>query len=162
MGHQASYLTSLGFSAIIVGTSLAVQWLRLPCRGLSLFSRQVISDSLQPHGLQHTRLPCPSPSPGVCPSSCPLNWWCHPTISSSVIHFSCLQSFPGIRVFSNGSVLRIRWPRYWSFSISPSNDYSGLISCRIDWFDLLAVQGTLKSLLQHHSLKASVLWCSAF
>ena len=71
--------------------------------------------------------------------------------------------FPSIRVFSNESVLRIRWPKYWSFSfsISPSNEYSGLISLRIDWFDLLAVQGTLKSLLQHQSLKASILWCSA-
>ena len=72
--------------------------------------------------------------------------------------------FPSIRVFSNESALCIRWPKYWSFSfnISPSNEYSRLISFRIDWFDLLAVQGTLKSLFQHHSLKASVLWCSAF
>ena len=72
--------------------------------------------------------------------------------------------FPGVRVFSNESVLRIRWPKYWSFSfsISPSNDYSGLISFRMDWLDLLAVQGTLKSLLQHHSSKASILKCSAF
>ena len=70
--------------------------------------------------------------------------------------------FPQIRVFSNEPVLHIRWPKYWSISISPSNDYSGLISFRIDWFDLLAVQGTLKSLLQHHSSKASILWCSAF
>ena len=72
--------------------------------------------------------------------------------------------FPSIRVFSNESVLRIRWPEYWSFSlsISPSNEYSGLISFRMDWLDLLAVQGTLKSLLQHHSSKASVLWCLAF
>ena len=70
--------------------------------------------------------------------------------------------FPSIRVFSNVSVLRIRWPKYWSFSISPSNEYSGLISFRIDWLDLLAVQGTLKSLLQHHSSKASILWRLAF
>ena len=70
--------------------------------------------------------------------------------------------FPSIRVFTNESVLHIRWPKYWSFSICPSNDYSGLISFRMDWLDLLAVQGTLKSLLQHHSLKASILWCSAF
>ena len=69
--------------------------------------------------------------------------------------------FPSIRVFSNESALCIRWPKYWSFSISPSNDYSGLISFRIDWFELLAVQGTLKSLLQHHSSKASILRCSA-
>ena len=70
--------------------------------------------------------------------------------------------FPSIRVFSNESALHIRWPKYWSFSISPSNEYSGLISFRIYWFDLLAVQGTLKSLLQHHSLKASIIWQSAF
>ena len=70
--------------------------------------------------------------------------------------------FPRIRVFSKDSVIRIKWPKYWSFSISPSNEYSGFISFRMDWFDLLAVQGTLKSLLQHHSQKASVLWCSAF
>ena len=72
--------------------------------------------------------------------------------------------FPSIRVFSNESALPIRWPKYWSFSfnISPSNEYSGLISLRIDWLDLLAVQGTLKSLLQHHSSKASILWHSAF
>ena len=70
--------------------------------------------------------------------------------------------FPGIRVFSSESALHIRWPKYWSFSISPSNEYSGLISFRMDWFDLLAVQETLKSLLQHHNMKASVLWYSAF
>ena len=82
---------------------------------------------------------------------------CHPLLLLPSI-------FPSIRVFSNESVLHIRWPKYWSFSfsISPSNEYSGLISSRIDWFDLLALQGTLKSLLQHHSLKASILWCSAF
>ena len=72
------------------------------------------------------------------------------------------STFPSIRVFANQSVLHIRWPKYWSFSISPSNEYSGLISFRIDWLDLLAVQGTLKSLLQHHSSKASILWLSAF
>ena len=80
-------------------------------------------------------------------------------------HLLLLPSiFPSIRVFSNELVLHIRWPKYqsFSFSISPSNEYSGLISFRIDWFDLLAVQGTLKSLLQHHSSKASILWCSAF
>ena len=70
--------------------------------------------------------------------------------------------FPSIRVFSNESALCIRWPKYWRLSISPSYEYSGLISFRIDWFDLLAVQGTLKSLIQHHSSKTSVLWCSAF
>ena len=82
---------------------------------------------------------------------------CHPLLFQPSIN-------PSIRVFSNESVLHIRWPKYWSFSFSfgPSNEYSGLISFRIYWFDLLAVQGTLKSLLQHHSSKASILWCSAF
>ena len=70
--------------------------------------------------------------------------------------------FPSIKVFSSELALHIRWPNYWSFSVSPSNEYSGLISFRIDWFDLLAIQGTLESLLQHHSSKASILWCSAF
>ena len=90
-------------------------------------------------------------------SSCPLGWWCHPTISSSAVPLSSLPSiFPSIRVFSNVSVLHIRWPKYWSFSfnISPSNEQPGLISFRIDWLDLLAVQGTLKSLLQHHTFLA--------
>ena len=98
-------------------------------------------------------------------TSCPLSWWCHPTISSSVVPFSsCLQSFPAIRVLSNESVLRIRWPKYWnfSFSINPFNEYSGCISFRLDWLDLLALQGTLNSLIWHHSSKASVLRCSAF
>ena len=118
------------------------------------FSCSVISDSLWCHGLQHARLPCPSPTPGAFSNSCPSSWWCRPTISSSVVPFSSyLQSFPGSESFSNESVLHNRWPKYWSssFSISPSNEYSGLISFRMDWFDLLAVQGTLKSLLQHHS-----------
>ena len=107
--------------------------------------------------------PCPSSTPGVYSNSCPLSQWCHPTISSCR-PFLPPSIFPSIRVFSNKSVLRIRWPKYWSFTfnISPSNDYSGLISFRMDWLDLLAVQGTLKSLPQHHSSKASILQCSAF
>ena len=120
---------------------------------------------LRPHGLQHARLPCPSPTPGACSSSCPSSQWCHPTISSSVIPLLLPPSIlPSIRVFPNESVLCIRWPEYWSFSssISPSNEYSGLISFRMDWLELLTVQGTLKSLLQHHNSKASILWCSAF
>ena len=116
-----------------------------------------------PHGLQHLRSPCPSPPPRVCPSSCPLNQWCHLAISSSVIPLLFLPSiFPSIRVCSNELALRIRWPKYWNFSISPCNEYSGLISFRIDLFDLLAVQGTLKSLLQHHNSKTSILQHSAF
>ena len=108
------------------------------------------------------RPPCLSPTPGVYSNSCPLSQWCHPTISSSVTPFSfCL---PSIRVFSSESVLCTRYPKYWSFSfsISPSNEHPGLIFFSMDWLDLLAVQGTLKSLLQHHSSKASILWRSAF
>ena len=122
-----------------------------------------MSDSLCPHGLKHSRPPRPSLSPRVCSNSCPLSQWYCLTISSSTALFSFFHSvFPSIRVFSSESALHIRWPKYWSFSISPSNKYSGLISFRIDWFDLLAVQGTLKSLLQHYSLKAPILWRSSF
>ena len=125
-----------------------------------------MSDSLQPHGLQHTRLPWPSPTPGACSNSCPSSQWGHPTISSSVVPFSSyLQSFPASESF----LMRL-WlfapgcQKTWSFSfiISPSSEYSGLISFKVDWFDLLAVQGTFSSLLQHHSSKASVLWRSIF
>ena len=122
------------------------------------FSRSVVSDSLRPHESQHARPPCPSPTPEVHPNSRPSSRWCHPAISSSVFPFSsCLQSFPRCRVFSDESVLCIRWPKYWSFSfnISPSSEHSGLISFRMDWLDLLAVQGTLKSFsnttVQKHS-----------
>ena len=149
-----------------------------------LFSYSVASNYLWPHGLQHPR-PCPSLSPGVCSNSHPLSQWCHPTISSChsllllpsifpifnlpnkiksvtvsiVSPCICHEVMgPSIRVFSSKSALHIRWPKYWSFSlsISLSNEYSGLIYFRMDWFDLLAVQGTLKSLLQHHSSKASI------
>ena len=129
---------------------------------LLLVSRLVMAYSLRPRGLQHTRLPCPSPSPGACSNSCPLSQGCHPTILSSVVPFFCLQSFPASAPFLVNQLFR--WLKYWSFSfnISPSNEYSGLISFRINWFDILAVWGPLKSLLQHHSIKASILWCSVF
>ena len=123
-----------------------------------------MSDSLRPHEPQHVRPPCPLPTPRVYPNPCPMSRWCHPTISSSVVPFSsCPQSFPASES-SNELALHIRWPKYWSFSfsISPSSEYSGLISFRMDWLDLLAVQGTLKSLPQHHHSKASILWHSAF
>ena len=84
------------------------------------FSRSVMSDSLRPHESQHTRPPCPSPTPGVYSNSCPLSQWCHPTISSSVIPFSLPSIFPSIKVFSNESAIHIRWPKYWSFSFSIS------------------------------------------
>ena len=112
----------------------------------------------------NTRLPCPSLTCRVCSDSCRLSQWCHPIISSSFVPFSSCLQYASIRVFSNESVCCIRWPKYWSFSfsISPSNEYSGLISFRINWFDLLAIQGTLKSLLQHHSSKAPILRQSGF
>ena len=125
-----------------------------------------MSDSLQHHKSQHARPPCLSitnswnlPRPmsfeSVMPSSHLII--CHPLLLLPPIPLS-------IRVFSSESILHMRWPKYWSFSfsISPSNEHPGLISFRMDWLDLLAVQGTLESLLQHHSSKASILWCSAF
>ena len=122
------------------------------------FSHSVVSDSLWPHESQHARLLCPSPTLGAYSDSSIVS-----VMPSNHLILCCpllfLPSiFPTIRVFSNELVLRIRWPKYWSFSfsISPSKEYSGLISFRIDWFDLLAIQETLKSLLQHHSSKASV------
>ena len=122
-----------------------------------------MSDSLQLHGLQHARLPCPLPSPGAGSNSRPesMIFSYHPVLCRPLLLL--LSVFPSIRVFSNESVLHIRWPKYWSFSlsISASNEHLGLISFRMDWLDLLAVQGTLKSLPQHHSSKASIPQCSA-
>ena len=129
------------------------------------FSCSVVSNSLWPHELQHARLPCPSPTPGVHLNSRPLSQWCHPTISSSVVPFSsCPQSFPASgsfqmsRLFTSGG----QNIGVFSFNISPSNEHPGLISFRMNWLDLLAVQGTHKSLLQHHSSKALILQHSAF
>ena len=129
-----------------------------------MFSRSVMSDSLGLHRLQHARLPCLITSSQSLlklmsiQSMTPSNHLtlCYPLLLPSV--------FPSIRVFSKELVLYIRWPLYWSFSLSigPSKEYSGLISFRIDWLDLPAVEGTLKCLLQHHSSKASILQCSAF
>ena len=107
-----------------------------------------MSDSLRPLEPQHARPPCPSPMPGVHPNPCPLSRWRHPAISSSVIPFSsCPQSFPASGSFPMSQLFYIRWPTYWSFSfsISPSNEHPGVISFRMDWLDLLAVQETLKS-----------------
>ena len=125
---------------------------------LSFFSHSVMSGSLQPHGLQYVRPLCPSSTLGIYSNSCPLSQWCHPTISSSVIPFSshlqsflASESFPMSQFFTSG----------FSFNISPSNEHSGLISFRMVWLGLLAVQGTRKSFVQHHSSKASILWCSA-
>ena len=124
-----------------------------------------MSDSLRPHGLQYSRLLCSPLSPGVCSDSCPLSQWCLSNLLILCCSFLFLpEIFPSIRVFSNESALHFRWPKFWdfSFSISPSNEYSGLISFRMDRFDLPVGQGTLKSLLQHHSVKTSILWRSAF
>ena len=114
--------------------------------------------------LQHARPPCPSPTPRVNPNPCPVNWWYHPTISSCRPLLLLPSIFPQIRVFSNESVCPFRWPKYWSFSfsISPSNEHPGLMSFRMDWLDLLAVQRTLKGLLQHHRSNALILWHSVF
>ena len=116
------------------------------------FSHSVMSDYLRPHGLQHTRLPCPSLTPRACSKSCPLSQWWHPTISASVVLFSCLQVFLSEKTLCN------RCPKYWSFSlsISPSSEYSGLIFFVMDWLDLLALQGTLKSHL-HTQIKQSAI-----
>ena len=128
------------------------------------FSHSVVSHSLWPHESQHPGPSCPSPTPGVHPNSRASSRWCHPTISSSVVPFSS-----GLQLFQHQGLYKwvsssYQVAKYWSFSfsISPFNEYSWFISLRIDWLDLLAVQGTLKSLLQHHSSKASVLWHSAF
>ena len=120
------------------------------------FSRSVVYDSLRSHELQHSKPPCPSPTPGVHSDSHPLSWWCHPVISSSVVLFSfCPQSLPASQwVNSSHEVDKV--PDF-SFSIIPSKDHPGLISFRMDWLDLLAVWGTLKSLLQHHCSKTSIL-----
>ena len=104
---------------------------------LVLFCCPVMSNSSWPHELQHTRPPCPSPSPRVCPSSCLLHRWCHPVISSSDILFSfCLQTFPALGVFSNESCVRIRWAKYWSFCFSISSPWVFRVYFKIDWFDV--------------------------
>ena len=128
------------------------------------FSHSVVFNSLQPHEPKHARLPHPSPTPE--PTQTHVHrvsdaiQLSHPLSSPSPLP----SIFPSIRVFSNELVLHIRWPKYWSlsFNISPSNEHPGLISFKMDWLNLLAVQGTLKSLLQHHSSKASFLQCSVF
>ena len=128
------------------------------------FSCSVMSHSLRPHELQRSRPPCPSPTPGVyqtmsIESVMPSN---HLILCPSLLLLPSI--FPSIRVFSNESILPFKWPKYWSFSfnISPSYEHPGLISFRMDWLDLLEVRETLKSFLQHHSSKASILQCSAF
>ena len=123
------------------------------------FSHSVVSDSLRPHGLLHARPPCPSPTPGVYSNSCPLSQWCHPTISCSVAPFSsCPQSFPASGSFLVSQLFTSSSRSVGASALAPvlPIGYSGWISFRIDWFGLLPVQGTLKNLLQHPNLKASV------
>ena len=129
------------------------------------FSRSVASDSLRPYVPQHARPPCPSPTPRVHPNSCPLCWWCHPTISSSVNpSSSCPQSFPASGSFPMSQYFKSGGQRIGASASasSSSSENIGLISTRMDWLDFLALQGTLKSLLQNHSSKASILLYSVF
>ena len=158
-GHKESYMTK-GLNSIF---ALPLIFFFLsPYMQISVqFSRSVMSDSLRPHELQHARPPCPSPTPGVHSNSHPSSRWCHPAISSSVVPFSsCPQSLPA-SVFSNESTLWMRWPKYWSFSFSiiPSKEHPGLISFRMDWLDLLAVQGTLYAVHIYADIHVCVYIC---
>ena len=130
------------------------------------FSRTVVSDALRPHESQHTRPPCPSPTPRVYSNSCASSWWCHLAISFSIVPFSsCPQSVPASGSFPVSQLFTLGDQSIevsFSFSISPSNEHPGLTSLRRDWLALLAVQGTLKSLPQHHSSKASIFRHSVF
>ena len=149
-GHQAVQMYNWEISTLVVMRHQSVH-----------FSCSVVSNSLRSHGLQHARLPRPSASPGACSNSC---HWVGDAIQPSRPLLLLPSIFPSSRISSSELTLCLRWPNYWSlsFSIRTSNEYLELISLRIDWFDLLAVQGTLKSLLQHHSSKASVPQCSTF
>ena len=173
--HSAFFIVQLSHPYMITGKCIALtRWIFFG-RVMSLlfnmlsqfcsvqFSLSVMSNSSWPYELQHARPPCPSATPEVHSNSCPSSWWCHPAISSSVVPFySCPQSLPAPESFPMSKLMR--WPKYWSFSFSiiPSKEIQGLISFRMDWLDLLAVQVTLKSLLQHHSSKPSILQHSAF
>ena len=127
------------------------------------FSRSVVSNSLWPHELQHARPSCPSPTPGVHSNSCPSSQWCHPAISSSVIPSPSVPNPSQHQGLFQWVNICMRWPKYWNFSfnISPTSEHPGLVSFRMDWLDLLVVQGTLKSFLQCHNSKALILRCSA-
>ena len=151
------YCYSLIFKLHMLSTDFGIRKMKIKFCSVQ-FSHSVVSDSLRPHESQHVRPPCPSPTPGVYSNSCPWSWWCHPAISSSVIPFSsCPQSLPASGSFPMSQLFA--WGGQsigsFSFSISPPNEHPGLSSFRMDWLDLLAVQGTLKSLLQHHSSKAT-------
>ena len=159
------FILNIRLHALYVHTYLHIPY-KLVIFDISIqFSCLVMSDSLRPHELYHTRPPCPSPTPRIYPNPCPLSRWCRPTISSSVIPFSsCPQSFPASgsfavsQLFTSGS----QNIGVFSLNISPFNEHSGLISFRMNWLDLLEVQETLKSLLWQHSSKVSFLQRSAF
>ena len=135
---QGSPHSSL-WSIILSSLGMAAEW-------WVQFSRLVVSHSFEPHGLQQARLPCLSPTPRACSDSYPWSWWRHLILCRPILLLPSV--FPRIRLFSSESVFHIRWPKYWSFSfnLSPSSEYSGLISFRIGWLDLPAVQGILKNL----------------
>ena len=165
----SSYLTSLTLfswqETLSHNVCLSI-WLNSWCM-VSQSVRSVTQScpTLRPHESQHARPPCLSPTPGVYSNSCPMGRWCHPAISSSVIPFSCCpQSLPASGSFQwvNSSHQVAKVLEFQLQHISPSSEHPGLISFRMEWLDLLAVQRTLKSLLQHHSSKASILWCSTF
>ena len=154
-----------GVWILVLGIHLPLSWPPWLWAMFSQFSCSAVSNSLRPSEPKHARPPCPSPTPGVHPNPCPSSQWCHPTISSSIIpFFSCPQSFPASGSFQMSQLFTSGGSKYcrFSFNISPSNEHPGLISFRMDLLDLLAVQGTLKSLIQHHSSKTSILQCSAF
>jgi len=141
---------------------MSAKWIHPKPRLLLLFSHQVMSDSLQPHRLQHTKLPCPLLLPGVCSNSCPLSWWCHQTFHPLLPHLLLPSVFPRIRIY---------FPVSWLFAsgVHSIGASASFLPMNIQgWYtlgllvDLLAVQGTLKSLIQHHNEKASILWCWAF
>ena len=147
----------------ILNTFIHSMW---PTFGVQSLSHVCLSEIPRTPGflVLHYLLVCCGLVAAVCSNSCSLSQWCYLTISSFCPLLLLPSIFPSIRVFSSELALHIRWSKLWSFSfvISPSNEYSGLVSFKFDWFDLIAVQGTLKSLLQHHSLKASILQHSGF
>ena len=151
MSHTVRVFDFTYIFEVIPGFFCIAKWLSCVCVYINIsvqFSCSVMSDSLRPHGLQHARSPCPSPTPGAYSNSCPLSRWCHPTILSSVPHFSsCCQSFPASGSFPMTWLFASGGQNIGAFNSSPSNEYSGLISFRRDWLNLRAVQGTLKSLL---------------
>ena len=164
-----AWMTAISFNQLPCFHACPLSHILLSTKGrvillLFLFSLPVASDSLRPHGLQHATAFCPSPSPKAFPSSCPLNWQCHPSILFSNTLFFCPQSFWASGTFPMSQLLSSgdQNIRVSASSISPFKECSGLIFLKIDWFDFLAVQGTFRSLFQLHSLKASILWYFSF